>query len=235
MFSRFKTEGILLNSFDSGESDRFFIVYTADFGKIRVFAKSIRKSSSKLRFGANNFFLNSIEFIEGKKKRTLTDIQTINNYKRIRQSLYSSALALKACEDLDILTKEEEKDDGLWSLIKDFLSKLDESKNDKEAFSLYLKFIWPLFSLLGYEPDLNSCLSCNGEISLAEKIYFSAGEGGVVGSCCVDSDNQKRATDKREIDLIKKMIKGELEEIDSGTKENIKSISEDYIKHLSSR
>ncbi len=235
MFNRYKTEGVFLKIEDRGESNKFLTCYTKDFGKIRIFAKSIRKKESKLRFGAEVSILNEIEFIEGRNYRTLTDIRIINNFKVIRKDLTKIFFAYKACEDLNELTKEEQKEERIWVLLKEFLEDLNQEKSFFE-FSLYFRFIWKLFSFLGYGPELYNCVSCSKKIE-KEPFYFSFENGGVVGSCCFNNQENICLIEKNEIKFLRILLKESKEialklKIDSQTKNNLKNLTEKYLNHL---
>ncbi len=69
MFTRYRTQGIILGKVDRGESDRLFTIYTKDYGIINLLARSERKIKSKLRSGLELFYLSEIEFIQGKAQK----------------------------------------------------------------------------------------------------------------------------------------------------------------------
>ena len=84
MFERYRTQGIIIKKDDWKESDQFFTVFTKDFGKILVIGRGIRKVSSKLRSGMETFYFSEIEFIQGKKCKTLVDAVLIDNFRNIK-------------------------------------------------------------------------------------------------------------------------------------------------------
>ena len=51
-----KTEGFVLGSRPIREADKYFFIYTKDFGLIGAMAKGIRKLDSKLRFHLQDFY-----------------------------------------------------------------------------------------------------------------------------------------------------------------------------------
>jgi len=237
MFNRYKTRGIFLKSEDRGEADRILTAYTENFGKIKIFAKSIRKEESKLRFGTGFFFLNEIEFIEGKNRKTLTDVRIINSYKSIRRDLTASALAYKACEDIDALVKEGEKDDNIWRLLALFLERINQ-RGKEDGLSPYYHFLWKLFSFLGYHPETDRCLFCRKKIE-SPPFYFSAIDGGIIGFCCFQKARDPEKTGKEAIELIRVFSKRGFifpaVNIGGGAGREVEKISEDYLKHLSSK
>ncbi len=237
MFNRYRTQGILLVSQDRGESNKFFTAYTEDFGKIRLFAKSIRKKESKLRSVASLFSLNQIEFIEGKNYRTLTDAKIISDFKEIKKNLTKTAFAHKACEVLNALTKGEQKDEKVWFLLKEFFEDLNQEKLATE-FLIYHRFAWKLFFFLGYKPELHNCVFCFEKIK-KEPIYFSFENGGIVGSCCAEKEEDIFLITTDNIKVLRILLDKDKKmalklRIDPQTKKNLETFTEKYLGYLSS-
>jgi DNA repair protein RecO (recombination protein O) len=63
---RFKTNGIILARTNYGEADRIITFLTPDHGKVKVIAKAVRKSKSKLAGGIELFSISQISFIIGR-------------------------------------------------------------------------------------------------------------------------------------------------------------------------
>ena len=171
MFPKYKTRAIILSKEDRGEYDRLLILYTREFGKIVLFCKSIRKESSKLRFGAEPRLLIDVEFIEGKSLKTLTDINVVNSYPKISKDIKKISLAGKMAQDLDDLIRGEEKDLEVWRIIEQSFNNLNDSDND---FLTYQYFFWKLVEALGYSPELYSCAKCGKSIN-HKRVPFAMG------------------------------------------------------------
>ncbi len=237
MFNRYKTESVFLTLKDRGESNKFLTAYTKDFGKIKIFAKAIRKKESKLRFGVAVFILNEIEFIEGRSYRTLTDVKILDNFKEIKKDLIKTIYAHKACEELDMLTREEEKDEEIWTLFKSFLKDLDQKEVSGKSL-VYYYFIWNLFSLLGYSPELYNCVFCSKKVKKGP-VYFSFKEGGITGSCCFKKEEDIFLIGEDEIKALRILIEGKEKrnfkgiKISLQTKKNLENLTEKYLNSLS--
>ena len=158
MAVHYRTRGSFLKKSAKGEADELFIVYAKDFGKLKILGKAIRKIASKLRGGAELFYLSDIEFIQGRSHKTLTDAVLITNFKNIRQNLGGLRVVYKIAELLDDLAAKEEKDEQVWELLNEVFHKLDNPKLSINGCQLlYYYFFWNLISLLGYKPEINNC------------------------------------------------------------------------------
>jgi len=194
MAVHYRTQGFFIRKADRGEANQLFTVYTKDFGKIEILGKAIRKIKSKLRSGANLFYLSEIEFIQGKTHKTLTDAILIKNYSNIRKDLEKLGVAHQINQALNDLVKGQEADKEIWNLLTDVFNRLDRLDRQKPDF-IYHYFLWNLFSILGYQPELFHCVRCQKRLKPGI-IYFSFKEGGVVCEKCL-----KRTTDIQEINM----------------------------------
>jgi DNA repair protein RecO (recombination protein O) len=196
MFERYRTKGIIIKKEDRGEADQFLTIYTKDFGKLEIAGKGIRKITSKLRSGADIFYLSEIEFIQGRAYKTLTDAILLEKFRNLRKDLKRLALTYLVSDVLDVLIKGQEPDEKNWQLIGEVFKKLDNLQFKIYNIQLiYHYFIWNLFSLLGYKPELFNCAVCQKKL-LPEEFYFSSVEGGVICKKCSDRNIASIGTEK---------------------------------------
>jgi len=180
MFHRHKTQGIIIKKDDWKETDRFFTVYTKDFGKINVLGRGIRKITSKLRLGMEVFYYSEMEFIQRKNYKILVDAVLIDRFEEIRTDLKKTIVAYKILRIFDNLTQGQEKDEKGWVLLLDSLKGLNDQKDYK---IVYYYFFWNLLSLLGYSPNFYHCSICRNKLEY-KKNYFNLKEGVVVCPNC---------------------------------------------------
>ena len=166
----------------------FFSVFTEDFGRLDVFAKAIRKSKSKLRGGIDIFLMSEIEFIQGKNKKTLTDASIIEKFISLPCDLEKFKIANSIGQILDNFITGEEKDRGIFDLLKETFYKLDaQSSNREKGVFIYDYFLWNTLSLLGYRPEVQKCNICQQKLN-PYNIYFSNREGGIICKKCLRQD-----------------------------------------------
>jgi len=184
MFVHYRTTGLIFKKDDRGETDQLFTIYTKDFGKLEILGKAIRKISSKLRSGAELFYLSEIEFIQGKTQKTLTDTILINKFPSLRKDLKRLRIVYIISEVLNSLIKGPEADEKIWQLLNEAFQRLDTNNLKPITCNLiYHYFLWNLLSILGYELQLYNCAVCQKKL-LPEKLYFNKKEGGVICQNC---------------------------------------------------
>jgi len=184
MFVHYRTLSLIFKKDDRGEADQVFSVFTKDFGKIEVLGRAIRKSKSKLRGGADIFYLTDMEFIQGKAYKTLTEALLVEKFPNIRKELGKLKISHKIAETLSSFLKGEEKDPKAWDLTVNTFNQLNQtSLSLKYSLLLYYYFFWNFISALGYTPQLYNCVICQKKLSFGQ-LYFNNQEGGTICGPC---------------------------------------------------
>ena len=148
----YKTLGIVIKKKDLKDADRLLTIYTQNFGKIIVKAKSVKKSQSKLKGHLELFVYNHLMIAHGKSLDVIINAETIKNYFFMRSNLFHISAAYYFAELIDKLIAEPQKDKNIWNLLISSLNCLNKQKTDIN--SLVSSFELKLLKYLGY--DLNS-------------------------------------------------------------------------------
>jgi DNA repair protein RecO (recombination protein O) len=200
MFTRYRTQGIILGKVDRGEADRIFTVYTKDFGVLDLLAKSERKIKSKLRSGLEIFYLSEIEFIQGKTQKTITDAILINKFKNLRINIEKLKVAYQISGIASKLLRGQEPDKEIWRLLNETYEKINSPHlKDLKISLIFPYFLWNFISVLGYQLDLYNCFICQKKI-IPGKIFLISGEGGLFCQNCKTKVIKSELVD---MDLIK--------------------------------
>ena len=147
MAFHYKTQGIILKKQDQGEASRIFKVFCKDYGKLTMFAVSVRKNNSKLRSGLELFSLSALSFVQGKSKKVLVEAIPICQYLAPLKDMYSLYSASQMAALVDKHMGEQEKDSLVWELLVQSFSELQESISPEKA---YQSFVPKFMTLAGY-------------------------------------------------------------------------------------
>lgn len=188
MTLKYKTRGFIFKKNDVGDSDRVFSIFTDDFGRLDIFAKAIRKITSKLRGGIDSFFISEIEFVQGKNKKTLTDALAIKKFGSIYQDLETFKIAGRIGGVLDDFIKGEQADKEIFTLLNEVMEKLNgQEPIVKYQPLIFYYFLWSFLSLQGYHSEVKNCASCSDKLN-PYNIYFSGKEGGIICKRCLNKN-----------------------------------------------
>jgi len=239
MAVHYRTQGFVLKKTDLREADQVFDIFTKDFGKLEILGRAIRKIKSKLRSGADLFYLSEVEFIQGKTYKTLTDAITIEKFKNTRNDLEKLKVAFQVAEVADSLIKGQERDEQIWNLLDEVFEKLNDYSLLTTHYSLiYYYFLWNLLSISGYQIDLHNCVICRKNL-IPLKLYFSSEEGGIICATCFDKTNERIDISSEVIKILRLLLKKDWNillrlKIQDFHKEELEVISEYYLKSLAS-
>ena len=176
----YRTEAIVLRRRDFGEADRMLTLLTPERGKVRVVAKGIRKPRSRKAGHLELFTCSRLMLAKGRDLDVITQAETVNAYRPLREDLLRGAYAAYMVELLDRFLPDEQENRELYTLLRAALGWVCDSP-DLALTTRYYEL--QLLSLAGFQPELRQCVA-GGEKIVAEDQFFSPEEGGVVCSHC---------------------------------------------------
>ena len=123
----YKTEAVALRQIPLGEADRILTIYTPDMGKLRVVAKGIRRTKSRL--GGHLELLNcvSVSLSQGRNLDVITEAQVIQSFRGFRDDLRLLSRALYVAELVDRFSDERSPNYEVYRLLLEVLSWLEHA------------------------------------------------------------------------------------------------------------
>jgi DNA repair protein RecO (recombination protein O) len=146
---KYSSEGIVLGKVNYSEADGIFVVFSRDYGKVVLLAKSVRKIKSRKRGSLEVF--NRIKFSADKGKGVdfVSEAEVIEQFSSIRKSLRKLSLCYYFMEIVGKATRELEPNESLYDLILRYLRRIATSTNLLEIKKEYL---YDLSVILGFWP-----------------------------------------------------------------------------------
>ena len=176
----YQTEAIIIKKTKLGEADTILTLYTPNLGKIQGFAKSLRKTKSKMAGHLELLTHSQISLVRGRNIDTITGAQTINSFLPIKSDLELTSYALYATELVNQFAAADVEDLPVFELLLATLKRLSAGDNS----DLVLRYFeLHLLDLVGYRPQLEQCVACHKPLKEGTN-YFSPGAGGMVCSTC---------------------------------------------------
>jgi DNA repair protein RecO (recombination protein O) len=203
-----KTEAVVLRSMRYGEADRILHVYTPGRGRISAIAKGVRRTRSRFGGRLEPFFRLRMDLHEGRGDLlTVTGVQTVDAYPRLRGDARALDSAARACDAVGRLFETSEPHPGVFNLLCRHLTLLDEQVSGATRFTDQpssavpestpfdprvggssaggragaLAFRLKLLLAAGLAPQLGACACCGEREHL---VGFSGSAGGVVCGAC---------------------------------------------------
>lgn len=178
----YKTEAIVLRTRDLGETSKILTLFTDRYGKIAAVAKGARRPKS--RFGASlDLFAHSSIVLYMRERRDLhliSESSLLHTFYGLREDVQRLGLASAVVELVDRMVMREEKVPGLFPLLIGGLQALEKGEH---LFLLLWALLLKIVSVLGFQPQLFTCNSCDDPVE-GKLAGFSAAQGGVVCQDC---------------------------------------------------
>jgi DNA repair protein RecO (recombination protein O) len=196
----YREQGVVLRTYKLGESDRIIVLMTAGHGKVRAVGKGVRKTKS--RFGSrleppHNV---SLQLYEGRELDIVTQAESIDHFRPIRDDLGRMTDAMALLEAVDQVAQPREANARLYAMLVGALRALANSRSPL----LVPAFFWKLLSLEGHGPLLTQCAGCGA--SDTELVAFDLTEGGTLCRSC----RRGQSISPEALALLRRILGGDL-------------------------
>src|SRR5688500_13877184 len=186
----YKTEAIVLRSMNLGEADRVLTVLTPRLGKLRVIAKGVRRTRSRIGGALEPFSDVQLVLAVGRTFDVVTSSSLEDPHLGLRNDLHSTAAAWYVVELVDRFVEGAADSHEAFRLLAQALSALDAgSEVSREVVARWFEL--HLLEAMGFRPELARCLECGAEI-LPDGNAFSPVGGGVVCPQCAHAAHGAR-------------------------------------------
>jgi len=217
MNTLYRTTGFVLSKRDYKEVDRWYILYTKEFGKKSVLARGGHKPLAKLTPHLEMVAQTDFLLVNGRAYPTVAGVERRKTYPSIYTDVSKITLAQNALSLVDIGTRESEPDEKIFDLLDVYLEELQEMPelSSRRASLLLGSFTLKLMSLIGYQPELDQCLQCRIVITPKQYKWHSLKGGVVCIPCTKKQDDQwfsAREISDESIKLLRFARKGTFED-----------------------
>jgi DNA repair protein RecO (recombination protein O) len=176
----YRTPAIVLKRMDLGEADRIVTFYSRDVGKLRAVARGVRKSTSRSAGHLEPFTLTDVLFAVGRELDVVSQADTLESFRHIREDLVLSTHAYYLAEVVDLLTEDRMENRAVFDVLADSFRQLSRQTNIRLVL---IAFHLRLLDALGYRPELRECVGCQSTIE-PRRNQFSALQGGALCPDC---------------------------------------------------
>lgn len=174
-----QTRGLVVRSRAFAETDRLLTLLTWDEGKISAKAPGARRVKSKLAAAVELFTCGSFLLYRGKTLFTVSQAQVETRFQRLLVHVEDYAQALYFAELIERLLLEGEPAPGVFKLLLNSWSALEEGKVDRDLLARFFEL--NLLLLLGFQPHSDNCLFCG---DTKGPFYWSTSAGGIFCAQC---------------------------------------------------
>jgi len=182
-----RTEAIILKSWKLGETSKIVLLYTRDYGRIKVVAKGARKPKSQFNGCLEPLSRTSIIYYDKPNRdlQLLSKADLIDPHYQMIGDILKTSLSLAVIELLNRAVGGEEPFPAVYDLVSRTLDLINESAGQIEGFFWF--FVSHFIIMMGYRPNWDSCLICQCSLR-DEGGIFQAARGGLFCRQCTSGE-----------------------------------------------
>lgn len=196
----------------------------------------MRRPRSKLAGHLELLTHSLVSLARGRSLDTVTGSQTINSFMNVTGDLWLTSCALYAAELVNQFTPDDLENEAVYRLLLATLERLGAPAG-KEVVLRYFEL--HLLDILGYRPELRSCVACKAPLA-PEVNAFSPGLGGLLCPRCLPKDPSARPVSVNAQKVLKffqgvEFASAARLKLDNGLARELETILGAYIRHILER
>jgi len=155
----YKVEAIVLRHQPVGEADRILTLFTREFGKLRVSARGVRKTTSRLAGLVQPYTAGRFLLARGRTLDVVAQAEITRAFAGLGRDLLRSAYAAYVAELVDRFLPERDRHPEVFDAVLDAFAVIEAAPEDEaEIYALW--FSLHLADSLGYRPEMERCVAC---------------------------------------------------------------------------
>jgi DNA repair protein RecO (recombination protein O) len=177
----YSADAIVLRRLDYGEADRILTLLTREYGKLAAIAKGARRARAKNGSTLDLFCRSQMMLAKGRNLDVVAQAERRGDVRHISGDLQRTAYACLVAEVVDKVLEDRHPVDDIFDLVVVTLARLNALERSSRADVAW--FLMRMLDLLGYQPQLFHCPSCNQPLT-EEAGWFSPLLGGILCHIC---------------------------------------------------
>jgi DNA repair protein RecO len=164
MAHQYSTDALVLGSYNAGEANKTYILFTELFGLLYCQARSVRKEGAKLSSNLQPLSRSTVTLIRGKKGwKVVGSVETGNIYYALQHAPQTRDMVIRIAKLVRRLVRGEEKNHSLFQALMQGLSYCLERELDAAAVASVERLLaLRILATLGYmtpQPQFTSLLA----------------------------------------------------------------------------
>jgi len=151
MYTKHHTEGLILKSFERGEKDRAYAIFTKGFGLVYAHASGVRSESSKLCGAIQDLAYIDLVFIQARDRWRITDARNIlNTWTKLQTKKNRELVARMLALVNKMLAVHDPQPELFETVVRGILFLSQTNITDKERANLEILLALRILKHLGY-------------------------------------------------------------------------------------
>lgn len=184
------TEGIVLRQIKTSYNRKMILLFSKKYGKISAGTSIGEKGRTKSSLALRPFTYGRYELFKNRESYNINSAEVIKSYYKIGEDVDKYMNGSYVLEFTEKILHDEMPSPGMFNLLIDFFSLLEERK--RGIGTLVLAYQTKALKYAGVMPELKQCVICGEKKS---PVKFSIEDGGIVcGDCWQNMQNSQPHT-----------------------------------------
>lgn len=175
--------GIVIQHRPLREADEVVTVWSWEEGKVRLLARSLKRSTSRLKRVLMPLSWLEFKVVPSEFLPVIISARAVKNSTFLANSLEHLALVFNLFEMILRATPDREPNEKISLLLRESWENLNDRKAD-DTLAFLINFKRSLISALGYQIQFDSCVVCRNSLTQHKISYFSNISFGFVCESC---------------------------------------------------
>lgn len=201
----YRTDALVLRTVKVREADLLVVLFSREYGKMRVMAHGARKTTSRKRGFVQPFCHTRFLLHKGREIDSVSQCEGIESFSGLQENLRVLSYASYLADLVENTTAEQEANESIFLLLLQAFRQLPGG----DAEVLARAFEARLASFLGYRPVLQQCAACRG-VPEGVRVGFSAAAGGVLCAACAGREQGVFLAHRGTVETLKLFLRWEM-------------------------
>ena len=210
MSGSYELTGIVIQKKAFGENDLLVTILSPELGLVRGVAPGARKHKSRLRGRTELLVVNHFFLIKGRSIDRITQIETIESYPKLSQTIGKLAVSQYLAELALNLALREQPQSELYTLLREHLRRIENLGSEENLFPYLAQAVFHLFAVAGIAPNVHYCIHSQEAIKpqfSQQKwhIGFCFQGGGIIRNCFASNNKIDRHINALELAILQSL------------------------------
>ena len=220
----------MLRKLDYGEADRIYTLLTREHGKVGAIAKGVRKPASRLASALELYARLDVQLAEGRSLDVLTQAVRVAG-PRLEADFERTAYAALIAEVADRVSEDRHPLEGVFELT---VLALDDLARESQPRRAAAYFVGQALELLGWAPNLGTCVVCERALPAAPGLAFHPAAGGF--TCADDRAPGMVEVAPAVLKVLRVMAAGDIQlyrrlKLEDGLLDQVEEVLESQLEH----
>lgn len=192
----YRCNALVLKKTKLGESDLILTCLKDDGSQLRAVAKGARKPTNPFATRLDLFCIDEVLLAKGRNLDVVSEARLIDAHMQLRMEVDRSAAALPVLECLERTSQEDLEVPRAFDMAQAVLQHLSNTQ-PAHAPAFTAAFLLKLFTMLGLQPNLRTCVSCGSAVDTSHAdcdVDFSYLDGGLLCRQCAPQHESVRVS-----------------------------------------